>query len=104
MKKLIFTAFAVMVFSSISKANTVEIEKLELQPIENENKVVDGPDCEGSRFIAYAAARSAGFGHNYASSSSYSVYFMCMGLEFERITFLEEEPERLFPIDEEFVG
>lgn len=101
MKKLIFTAFAVVMLSTVSKANTIEVEKMEFQPSKNE--VVGEADCAGSRFIAYAAARSAGFGHDYANSASYSVYFMCMGLEFEHIA-MEEEPERLFPMDEEFVG
>ncbi|MDI1316712.1 hypothetical protein [Flavobacterium sp.] len=85
MKKLFFTAIALVAFSGISMANTiikiefktVEAINLSLKDQKNTEEAV-GPDCVFEKFKAYNAAREAGFSVSDSTSLSYSIYFDCM--------------------------
>ena len=79
MKKLVFTALAVVVFSGFAMAKNIELMKRNEITIQGGN-VVDA-DCNAARFVAYVDAKEAGLTDKEASAASYSVYFMCMGLE-----------------------
>jgi uncharacterized lipoprotein NlpE involved in copper resistance len=84
MKKMIFSAVALVAFSFAGMANEIEEKKVEIKTIEMETvKTVDtesSNDCRLARFQAYVAASSVGFSHSEASGMSYSVYFMCLRL------------------------
>ncbi|UQD55257.1 hypothetical protein [Flavobacterium sp. K5-23] len=77
MKKLVFTAVAVVAFSGVTMASvraTDNAKKIIMK------KVFVITDCNAAKFVAYVDARAAGFSKEDASRMSYSVYFMCMGL------------------------
>ncbi|WP_159687583.1 hypothetical protein [Flavobacterium sp. 9R] len=51
MKKMIFTAMAVLAFSAVSVANTIEVK--EEVVVNNESKEVIGTPCEDSAINSY---------------------------------------------------
>lgn len=78
MKKLLFTAIAVVAFSGVSIAENRVKESVE--KVANK-KVLFSTDCTLAKFVAYNDARAAGFSREVATQISYSVYFTCMGLD-----------------------
>ncbi len=79
MKKLFFTALAVVAFSGMSMANTKEIKPT----VKNERtkKKPDDTYCLAAKFKCYCDATAAGFSSSVATQMSYSIYFTCMGLQ-----------------------
>jgi hypothetical protein len=73
MKKMIFSAIALVAFSFAGMANEIEDERVETKKIENEPQ-----DCNSMRQIMYLAYIGAGYGHSAASAESYAYYFGCM--------------------------
>ena len=74
MKKMIFTAMAVLAFSAVSMAKSPKVVK----KTKKVNVKVAAPDCGLEKFKAYIFFREMGFSRDEASSASYSVYFDCM--------------------------
>lgn len=87
MKKLMFTAIAMVAFSSASIANTIADEEIisKNNKIENEKQVdkkvlqVGPNDCLALKFYYYNRGISYGLSHEQASGAAYAVYFNCMG-------------------------
>ncbi|SHL48573.1 hypothetical protein [Flavobacterium xanthum] len=79
MKKLVFTALVVVAFSRVAMAKTGKVK--ESRKIKTKKEVVVETDCNLARYVSYVDARSVGFTHDQATSASYSVYFMCLGLQ-----------------------
>ena len=77
MKKIVFTAMAVLAFSAVAIAENRVKESVE--KVANK-KVVFLTDCTLAKFVAYNDARAAGFSREDALDISYSVYFTCMAL------------------------
>ena len=67
MKKLFFSAVALVVFSSVSIANTVEIEK----------EIVT-PSCDQERLETYNEAIANGLSHYQAYFQAAEVYMECI--------------------------
>ena len=91
MKKMFFTAIALLAFSATSMANTIEIKEIVIPAAEGkelnseskkEIKVIK-TDCNLVRFKAYNSARSDGWSHQDASGMSYSIYFTCLSVSSE---------------------
>ncbi len=85
MKKVFFSAIALVAFSFAGMANEIEEKKLKVETIKFEkieNESIN-MDCRLAKFQAYVDARSAGFDHDFASSASYSIYFTCMSLSIQ---------------------
>lgn len=93
MKKLVFTAIAMVAFSGISMANTIELEKkfeiinLEIEILKNANDLlpVTPLQCTAVRFEAYNQYIAGGYSQNEANSMSYVTYYRCMGDVFQTI-------------------
>nr|WP_315218298.1 hypothetical protein [uncultured Flavobacterium sp.] len=83
MKKLVFTAIAVIAFSGVSIASNIVKDNLAKSNLEKvtKKKVKLSTDCTLAKFTAYNDAIAAGFSREDALDISYSVYFTCMGLE-----------------------
>lgn len=81
MKKLIFTAFAVVMFSSISTAKTAEVV--------NRKVVLGESSCCSLYNLAYNLAISEGHSSSYASGYATAVENNCLAHEMQR---LEEYP------------
>jgi hypothetical protein len=91
MKKFMFTAIAMVAFMGSSMANTIEVEKLNIEKKaqtlnikEEAEPTVDlasktQPDCMATKFIAFVDAQAAGFNTTDATSLSWKIYFYCMG-------------------------
>ena len=81
MKKLVFTAIAVIAFSGVSKAENLANENLAKESDEKlaNEEILLSTDCDLAKFVAYNDARAAGLSVEDARSASYSVYFTCMG-------------------------
>lgn len=76
-KKFVFSAVAMMAFSSMS-ANTKELSKDNLENrTEKEQILIENRNCEAERLWIYAQAIRDGFTHNQASGMSYNFYFNC---------------------------
>jgi hypothetical protein len=73
MKKMIFSAVALVAFSFAGMANEIDEERVEIQKIENEPQ-----DCNSMRQILYLSYIAAGFSHAEASAEAYSYYFGCL--------------------------
>ena len=83
MKKLLFTAIAIVAFSGVSMANTIADEDVVKE--NKEAKVIQkimqtDTECLMAKFVAYNDSRRAGFSVEESTSNSYSVYFTCMGI------------------------
>ena len=80
MKKLFFSAVALVAFSSVSMGNTIELKENldELKPAESVKRTSHA-ECENVRVLYYNHLSSQGVPHNEASGRSYSIYFQCMG-------------------------
>lgn len=79
MKKLVFNVLAVVAFIGVAMAKTEEVKQNSKSEIKKE--VVVEQDCNLARFVAYVDARNVGFTHEQATAASYSVYFMCLGIQ-----------------------
>jgi hypothetical protein len=83
MKKMIFTAMAVLAFSAVSVAKSPNSIAKNPQVMKKENKLsvkVAGPDCASHRFHTYIYARQAGLSKDQSSSVAYEAYFSCMSI------------------------
>jgi hypothetical protein len=83
MKKLLFTAVAIVAFSGVSIANTIADEDVVKE--NKEAKVVQkimqtDTECLMAKFVAYNDSRRAGFSEAVSIANSYSIYFTCMGI------------------------
>ncbi|WP_396185661.1 hypothetical protein [Flavobacterium sp.] len=78
MKKLVFTALAVVAFSAVSIAENLAKESV--VKVANK-KVLLSVDCDYRKFVAYCDFIAGGHSVAYATSSSYSIYFQCMAEE-----------------------
>lgn len=86
MKKLFFSAVALVAFSSISMANTIFLDMktisldniVEIELDENSNRTSHA-ECENVRVLYYNHLSSQGVPHNEASGRAYGIYFQCMG-------------------------
>jgi hypothetical protein len=83
MKKLMFTAIALVAFSSVSMANTIadeEVVKENEKTIAVEEVIMKtADDCLLGKFNCYVDARADGFSVQDATTLSYKFYFWCMG-------------------------
>jgi hypothetical protein len=79
MKKVFFSAVALVAFSFAGMANEIEEKKIEIYKVK-ENVKETSQDCNLAKFTAYVDARSAGFNDSEARSMSYSIYFLCLRL------------------------
>ena len=83
MKKVFFTAIAMIAFSGVSMANTIADEEVVTENSKIEVKKIllqEDTKCRAAKFKCYVDARAAGFSVQDATSMSYSIYFTCMGL------------------------
>ena len=76
MKKLMFTAIAMVAFSSVSLADkpvvkNLKIEKVTLKPV----------TCDIAWNIAYHYARQAGFSNSEANNIAFAAYDNCLGCD-----------------------
>lgn len=78
MKKLVFNALAVVAFSVTGFANPEVIKDENNYQVKE--TVVD-TDCDLARYVAYVDGRNAGCSDAESRKISYSIYFMCMGLD-----------------------
>jgi hypothetical protein len=83
MKKILFTAIALVAFSGVSMANTIADEDV---VTENEKTIAveevlikTADDCLLGKFNCYVDARADGFSVQDATTLSYKFYFWCMG-------------------------
>ena len=80
MKKLFFSAVALIAFSSFSMANTIAVDEVKVE----KEQIVDMPptasDCASTRIHYYNHLSSQGIPHDEASARSYRIYFQCMSL------------------------
>ena len=90
MKKVLFSAIALVAFTATSIAreidetkNSKKAEKIENTSQKNEEITLKARDCEAERQIAYLAAMGDGFSSADASGMAYHIYFWCMGSKFE---------------------
>jgi hypothetical protein len=77
MKKLFFSAVALVAFSSVSMANNIEIKEIKLKKVlivENTTPT----ECSAIKFYYYNHLTSQGVPHDEASARSYRIYFQCM--------------------------
>ena len=86
MKKVFFTAIAVIAFSNVSLANTIAdenevIKQNNIVKIEKQNVKIFKSDtiCLLLKWKYYCQGIDAGLSPQQASSASYAVYFGCMG-------------------------
>lgn len=75
MKKVFFSALALVAFSFAGMANEIKEKKVEVE------KVVVQTDCRVERLRAYSEMRSAGIGHADASGATYGIYFACLNAQ-----------------------
>jgi hypothetical protein len=80
MKKMIFSAVALVAFSFAGMANEIEEKKVNEKKVGIYKVKEASQDCNLARFTAYVDARSAGFSDSEARSMSYSIYFLCLRL------------------------
>jgi hypothetical protein len=81
MKKLLFTAIAMVAFSSASMANTIADEEIIVDNKKSKALIKRDPnECLVAKFNCYVDARRDGFSVEVATQMSYSIYFTCMGL------------------------
>ena len=76
-----FTAIALIAFSSVSMGNTIADEEVvneNIQKNEDEELVKKADDCLAGKFNCFVDARSAGFSVQDASALSRNFYFWCM--------------------------
>ncbi|MCZ8089198.1 MAG: hypothetical protein O9282_11150 [Flavobacterium sp.] len=80
MKKLFFSAVALIAFSSVSMGNTIELKENldELKPAESVKRTSHAI-CENARVHYYNHLSSQGVPHDEASGRAYGIYFQCMG-------------------------
>lgn len=79
MKKLFFSAVALVAFSSVSMANTIEIEVKKTTCSDNSKKDIVDPDCHWYSFQVYNSARENGYSVSDANILANRMYFRCMG-------------------------
>lgn len=80
MKKMLFSAIALIAFTATSMAAEGKKERKEEK--EKTQKVVKERDCKSEKTIAYLAALGDGFSQEAASGMSYNIYFWCLGSMF----------------------
>jgi len=79
MKKMFFTAIAMIAFSSVSMANTIAEEEVVKENLEKKVDVHTTDDCAGMKFAAYVQSRADGFSKEDARDNSWHIYYWCMG-------------------------
>ena len=79
MKKLFFSAVALVAFSSVSMANTIDVEQEKTTDNDNSKKEIVDPDCNWYSFQVYNTARENGYTVSDASILANRMYFQCMG-------------------------
>ena len=67
-----------VIFSWVAMAKNFEVKESIKKT--TKKKTFATTDCNAARFVAYVDAKAAGFSHEGAVGMSYSVYFMCLGL------------------------
>jgi hypothetical protein len=77
MKKLFFSAAALIAFSSVSMANTIDVEK-KIQDESTKTKVVLNSNCNLLSFTVYIASRDSGLTVQQSTANANSAYFQCM--------------------------
>ena len=83
MKKVFFSAVALITFSISAIFNEIEEKKVDLKTIETEKteKKIVKDDCRVMKFTAYSLARESGMSHEAASAYSYQIYFSCLNVQ-----------------------
>ncbi|MCA1967238.1 MAG: hypothetical protein LDL23_11390 [Flavobacterium sp.] len=83
MKKVFFSAVALITFSISAMANEIEEKKVDVKTIETEKteKKIVKDDCRVMKFTAYSLARESGMSHEAASAYSYQIYFSCLNVQ-----------------------
>ena len=83
MKKMIFSAVALVAFSFAGMANEIEEKKVEARTIETEKKgkKIVKDDCRVMKFTAYSLARESGLDDQAARGYSYQIYFSCLRVQ-----------------------
>ncbi len=76
MKKIIFSALALIAFSGVCMANTIDVKEDNIQ-IKKANELVT-PSCDQERKETYNEAVSAGYSHYQAYFQAAAVYMECM--------------------------
>ena len=75
MKKVFFSAVALVAFSFAGMANEIEEKKVEVEKVEVQT------DCRVERLRAYSEMRIAGIGPADASGTSYGIYFASLNTQ-----------------------
>ena len=78
MKKLFFSAVALVAFSSVSIGNTINKEEKKLQHEITKTKVVLNSNCNLLSFTVYIASRNSGLTVQQSTTNANSAYFQCM--------------------------
>jgi len=95
MKKVMFTAIAMIAFVGSSMGNTIAEREVMLTASEDtqvagmDASVVVTKDCGVAKFSAYNDARSAGFTHEQATGMAWNVYFFCMSENSKKVTSIQ---------------
>ena len=85
MKKIIFSAVAMIAFVGSSMANAVEVE--ENPEIKSKNNAVVELDCKQAQKDAIVYAQNViGMNDDDAVKAGFSVYFFCMGEKIGKMT------------------
>ncbi|TDP61316.1 hypothetical protein [Flavobacterium dankookense] len=81
MKKLFFSAVALVAFSSVSMANTIDIKNVCTEQKEEKIEILNTTptECLTYKFFYYNHLISQGATQQQASAGASSVYFNCMG-------------------------
>lgn len=79
MKKLFFSAVALVAFSSVSMANTIAVDEVKL--VEKEEKIQIKPNsaCHSISFSVYIASRNSGWSVEQSTVIANTAYWQCMG-------------------------
>lgn len=81
MKKLFFSAVALVAFSGVSLGNTVAVNGNIVEKSKKVDVKLVATDCSLVRLQYYNYLVSQGVPANEASGRSYSIYFQCMSKE-----------------------
>ncbi len=81
MKKLLFSAIALVAFSSVSMGNTIEVKKLiETEKSSTKKIIAEDNGCLLAKFVAFNDSRAAGFSVADSTKNANSIFYLCMSL------------------------
>ncbi|TDP61314.1 hypothetical protein [Flavobacterium dankookense] len=78
MKKLFFSAVALIAFSSVSMGNTINLKEKKIVDVSSKTKIVVNSACHSLSFSVYIASRESGYSVSQSTANANSAYFQCM--------------------------